>query len=75
MTEGWVGPGTPPPAPPLSKAPLQTAAFHRGRRSQCDRPSETFTPEAFCPWWAAAERVATQVGRGVGRAGGGSLRV
>lgn len=70
MTEGWVGPGTPPPAPPLSKAPLQTAAFHQGLRSQCDRPPEPFTPEAFCLWWVAAERVASEVGRGVGRGGG-----
>lgn len=64
-----VGPGTPPPAPPLSKTPLQTAAFHQGCRSQCDRPPEPFTPEAFCPW-AAAEQAAREVGLDVGGAGG-----
>lgn len=64
-----VGPGTPPPAPPLSKTPLQTAAFHQGCRSQCDRPPEPFTPEAFCPW-AAAEQAAWEVGLDVGGAGG-----
>ena len=64
-----VGPGTPPPAPPLSKTPLQTAAFHQGCRSQCDRLPEPFTPEAFCPW-AAAEQAAWEVGWDVDWAAG-----
>lgn len=68
MTEGWWDPGPRPP-PLLSLTPLQTAAFHRGCRSQCDSPPEPCTPEAFCPW-AAAEQAAPEVGPDLDRAAG-----